>query len=432
MPEPDSIVLPDVLAIQNMEYPDIFSDALSTTVCYGDEAVYERSPLLRAYRLTPADSNRVYGAISAVSGRGWLIGFDEAAYYRERGHAAEPAASFAVAGLGACLEHHDSLWQAISLLDRVPEPLWNDDCEADLADSQAAGFVGASTRVESRALRRYVTEYLATHRRPLIALLHLPHVPVVEFGLLTGYESCGDVILGRSPYLGPPAEGSGPDGYFRMRHWEPRVLAVIGIAQEKATDLTSQRIGYLAIENDLRLSVTRCEGTRHYGLVAYDAWARALLDDGASDDVSDEVACQRLQHHSITAGYIACQKAFCVMPEVEAPSMGVVTGYARRAAAGPGLIHGLMWDAWQAVGGYWRGVKPDTGEHYVLWTDTDELRRFRDPDVRARAAAVVRRAREVDAQALDDLATAKREWDTCRGHGGDYPCPCWQAPCVRV
>ena len=112
--------------------------------------------------------------------------------------------------------------------------------------------------------------------------------------------------------------------------------------------------------------------------------------------------------------------------------MGVVAGYARRAAAGPLLIHGLMWDVWQVVGGYWRGCKPGDGEHRVIWDNADEVRRFRSRSVRERAAAVIRRARDVDAQSLQDLQTAKDEWDSCRGRGNAYPCPCWDKRCARM
>jgi hypothetical protein len=272
-------------------------------------------------------------------------------------------------------------------------------------------------------------DYLTSRRQPLIVLLHVPSVPIVEFALLTGYEAGGDVILGRSPYLGSPPENSGPEEYFRLSPWEPHVLAAIGIAEESGTDPAPQQLGHLAIDNALKHSRSYSDGPRHYGLAAYDAWERALLDDTAFASACDEVVVQRLQQHSAAAGFIACQKAFCVMPEFEAPTMGIVTGLARRAAAGPGLIHGLMWDAWQIVGGYWRAAG---SEGHRRWAGTDEVRRFRDRKERERAAAVVRRARDVDAQALADLQAAKEEWDRCRGQGGDYPCPCWSRPCARV
>ncbi len=112
--------------------------------------------------------------------------------------------------------------------------------------------------------------------------------------------------------------------------------------------------------------------------------------------------------------------------------MGVVAGLYNRGKTGPGLIHGLMWDAWHVVGGYWKGIKTGDAEYLVYWENNEELRRFRQRAVRERAAQVVRRARQVDAQAIQDLGEAKEEWDRCLGRGKDHPCPCWDQPCARV
>jgi hypothetical protein len=316
-------------------------------------------------------------------------------------------------------------------MDREPELLWNQDCAHPVHPARAAGFISASQKIDSRGLRDYVTNRLTTDRRPVIALLHLPGAPGAEMALVTGYEAEGAVILGRSPFQDASMDNTGPHGYFRLGDWERNVIAVIGVGEERKAE-DSKSLCYTMIEKALKYSQSRQQGTRHYGLSAYDTWEAALLDDAAIDGVSDEIVSRRLLCHSLTAGFFASQKAFTVFPECQAPSMGVVEGFLRRAAAGPGLIHGLMWDVWHVVGGYWKGVRAGDREYPWVFDNPDELRRFRDRGVRERAAAVVRRARQVDAQAIADLATAKDEWDRCRGHGNEHPCPCWDKPCSRA
>ena len=121
------------------------------------------------------------------------------------------------------------------------------------------------------------------------------------------------------------------------------------------------------------------------------------------------------------------------MPRCDAPSMGVIEGLVRRADAGTLLIHGLMWDAWQVAGGYWRGAKDGEGEHRVIWDSPEEIGRFRDRAVRERAVEVIRRARRIDEQSMRDLQDARDDWARCRGQGSSYACPCWgTAGCARV
>lgn len=430
--QPGSLILPDVPKIENLEYPDIFADALGVALCYHDEGVYTRCGLLRdAYRLTPGHRDGVYGAISTITGRGWLIGFDEAHYYPEQYDTKDPHVSLAVAGLEATWEHHETLSEAVRAMDHVPEFFWNQDCAYPVDPQQAAGFIARTEPMDGAAIRRYVTEYLAARQRPVIALLHLPGAPVVEMALLTGYEDGGVAILGRSPYQNPRTDSANPYGYFRLEDWESHTLAILGVGEERPAQW-DKHLCYTVIQNALKYSRSHTRGTPHYGLAAYDAWERALLDDDCITSADDATIARRLLHHSAVAGFIACQKAFTVLPDCAAPSMGVISNLVRRASAGPGMIHGFMWDVWQVVGGYWRGVKPvgDGFRHY--WDNDEELRRFKKRGVRERAAQVVRRARQADAQALQDLQQAGEEWDQCLGRGNSHPCPCWDRPCARM
>lgn len=414
------------------EYPDFFSDALGIALSYSNPHVFEQCSLLTTYRLQPGHRDGIYGAISTVTGRGWLNGFDEAAYYWEQGVGVKnPNADFAVSSLPAYLLHYKSLQDAIRFMDHEPEFLWNQDCTYSVDPQLAAGFIAASKQVGSMEIRRHITQSLTINRRPVIVLLYLPSVPAVEVALITGFEDCGEVIMGRSPCRSPHWENPNEQGLFRLQNWESDVLAVLGIGSEKKMEWHYSPC-YIAIENALRLSRSCTEGTLHYGLALYDAWERALLDEQSVRGVEDHILSRRLLYHSMVAGLLASQKAFTVLPPCEAPGMGIISGLVSRAAAGPGIIHGLMWDVWQIAGGYWRGIKSGGLEHELYWENDEELRRFRERSVREQSVAVIRKARQVDAQALQDLQEAKEVWDSCLGHGKNHPCPCWgHKRCIR-
>jgi len=410
-------VLDDVPKITGYEHVDFYTDAVSIALCYGNDELRGRFPM------------GVFDALSGFSGRGWLIGFNEASYYWERHGMVDPDPSFAVSGLEAYLRHYDTMVDVLRYVDRVPEFLWHEGCDHSVDPDQAAGLIGICQKVDAVAVREYVAGHLQADERPVVALLHLPGADIVDIALLAGYESRGEVVLGRSFHQGPGTDNSGGSGYFRLPDWEREVLAVFGIGPEQKTEWPKDPC-FIAIENALKCAKSYAEGTKHYGLAAYDAWERALLDDTCIDGADDEAVARRLQYHSCVAGSTACQKAFTALPECHAPSMGVVDGLVRRAGAGTGLIHGLMWDAWQAVGGYWRR---STDEGRLRWEGTEELARFRDPRVRERAAKVIRRARKIDSESVRDLEEARDDWRGCIGHGTAHPCPCWGLNvCARV
>ena len=260
-------------------------------------------------------------------------------------------------------------------------------------------------------------DYLTSRRQPLIVLLHVPSVPIVEFGLLTGYEA-GGVILGRSPYLGSPRRTRGPRSTSARPRgspcWPPSA------SQKRWDGPGPQQLGHLAIDNALKHS--RCTAT------AAARPAARRLGAGPSDDTAfasacDEVVVQRLQQHSrrrhrVPEGIL--RHAWCLRHP-----MGI-TGLARRAAAGPGPISradGMPGRSWGATGER-LGRRASAGPARTRCDASGTERR-------ERAAAVVRRARDVDAQALADLRAGQGR-GTAAAAGGDYPCPCWSRPCARV
>jgi hypothetical protein len=416
----DRFVLEDVPPITGYEHADIFLDALSIAACYQDPEVSKRF------------DRSVFDYLSGFTGRGWLIGFDDAAYYWERYGVDNPRPDFACSSLDAYLLQGDTILEAFRFLEREPEFLWNEECRYPVAPARSAAFRGMAEMTEVQGVRQYVADHLASRHCPVIALLHLPGVDEVDMTLLTGYESGGEVVLGRALQRWPCTDNSGEFGYFRLPDWEREVLALIGLGGERET-VWEKHPCFLALGNGLKCARSHSEGTKHYGLACYEAWERALLDDECIEGVDDETVSRRLVYHSMVAGSIACQKCFIAMPDCESPSMGVIRGLVRRAGNGTDMIHGLMWDVWQAVGGYWRGAKDGDAVHRIRWEGAEELVRFRDRSVRERAVEAIRRARRTDEESLRDLATAQDDWERCISHGTTRPCPCWgQKVCSRV
>jgi hypothetical protein len=325
---------------------------------------------------------------------------------------------------------------AVEYLGYAPEFLWNMGCQYKADKEESASFIDMADKVDGEKIRQYVATSLVEYHRPVVVLLHLTSNSIVDFALLTGYESGGQIIMGRSPHQNPEMDNSGEYGYFRMDNWEQEVLAVIGVGAEREM-ARDKHPCFIAIENGLKCSKSDTRGTRHYGLSAYEAWERAVLDDKSIVDVDNDIVSRRLVYHILLTGFIASQKAFTVLPDCKAPSHGVISGYVKRAQAGPGLIHGLMWDVWRVVGlrnGFLKGlrVRQDASPPYLYWADEEDILYFKERSVRERIAKIISRARQVDEQAIDDLRVAKEEWELCRSNGNDYPCYCRDKPCTRV
>ncbi len=420
----EDFILPDVPRIENTECPDIFTDALKIAISYQNEEIKMRFP------------GGMYESISGFSGRGWLIGFDDACFYWEKHNKQGPHESFAVDGLETLLERPETMLDAVEFTGHTPVFMWNEDCQYKVDDGKASDFINMAEKVDNEKIRQYITTSLVENQRPVLVLLHLPSNSIVDFALLTGYESQGRTILGRSPHQNPKMDNSGEYGYFRMENWEQEVLAIIGVGEEREMQQDKHPCS-IAIQNGLKCSKSYTRGTRHYGLSTYDAWERAILDDENIVNVPNDIVSRRFVYHILLTGFIASQKCFTALPDCKAPSHGVISGYVKRAQAGPGLIHGLMWDVWRVIGlekGFLKGLKvrQDASPPYLYWDDEEDILRFKDRSVRERIAKVINRARQVDEQAIQDLQTAKTEWLMCRGRGNDYPCYCKDKPCTRV
>lgn len=109
----DSYILADVPQIENRECADVFTEALSIAASYGNEGLRARYP------------GGVYDHASGFSGRGWLIGFDEACFYWEKHDQSRCDLAFAVSGLEGTIYRADTLVDAVEYLGFTPEFVWN-------------------------------------------------------------------------------------------------------------------------------------------------------------------------------------------------------------------------------------------------------------------------------------------------------------------
>ena len=85
--------LGDVAPMNPGEHPDLLLEALSIAAAYGDPELPKRFPF------------GVYAHLSGYTGRGWLIGFDDAGYYWESYGLDNPNPTFALSGLETIIEH---------------------------------------------------------------------------------------------------------------------------------------------------------------------------------------------------------------------------------------------------------------------------------------------------------------------------------------
>ena len=203
----DSFVLADVPPITGHEHADIYLDALSIALIYRDPALVERR------------GAALYDHLSGCTGRGWLVGFDDADWQWERYGRPNGHSAFAVSSLAAYMEQVESLLDAYRYLDLRPEWLWHTESAVGVDPVAAIPLRRACEGVDSAALRAQVCDRLRLDGRPVLALMNLPGVDRVDVRLLCGWESAGDVVLGRALEQGHLTDNSGPHGYFRLADW---------------------------------------------------------------------------------------------------------------------------------------------------------------------------------------------------------------------
>ena len=248
----------------------------------------------------------------------------------------------------------------------------------------------------------------AEARRRIIASIDAGR-PVMSHGivgppetcLITGYDDGGDVVIGWSFFQYGPETTQGvefePNGMFRKRDWYPAAwdLFALGERGEPVDPKTVRRRSLEWAVKVVRTKETR-DGRTNNGLAAYDAWIEHLLRD---EDITPDGAAPEgspdspFSVHDDAVGTLAEGRHYAgeYLKRIaqEEPSMAP---HLLEAADCYKQIHDLMWKVWGCVGG--NGRSP---EH---------VRAFADPDARRRIVELLREAKRLDEQAIEDIEAA--------------------------
>lgn len=244
-------------------------------------------------------------------------------------------------------------------------------------------------------------------------------MPVLGYGVIgppepsivAGYDQGGDVLIGWSFFQGFPECNAGvefePSGQFRKRDWfkDTECLLIVGDKVDKPPlgETYREALGWML--EVARTPMVRPEPDapdwyrqRHNGLAAYEAWAEHLLRDEAwpADDEATLRDHHRIHDHAV--GVVAEARWYGSQFLIQ--------------ASDPDILHfGMADDLLHAAGCY-------AGEHDLMWklwdlaggnANPEAYRAMADPGVRRQMAAIIRHARDKDAQAADHLEQALRQ-----------------------
>lgn len=232
-------------------------------------------------------------------------------------------------------------------------------------------------------------------------------LPVIALGIigppeacvLTGYEEDGAVLLGWNlfqdiPDFGGAVEKMEGEGYFRSRTWweNPDTLALIGLGEKVGEPLSLQSI----IQNAVQVLSGRVVGEQAKGLAAYDAWKKAVLDEGQFPSgmilplLSERLMCQADAMDCLSDGRYNAARFFekqALLHPAHAAAMG-------RLAARFTEVSKAAFAMGDLLGGWDRGEA--------------QMRNFARRDVREGIAAQIDAAKAADEQALEALGQLEK------------------------
>lgn len=296
-------------------------------------------------------------------------------------------------------------WKAGWEMDNVEIMYMSDDPAAPFARAFDAAGYGYTIHVpggDTHDPRAAIEDSIAAGR-PVVAF---GPIGPPEAGLVTGYDEGGDVLIGWSFFQGFPEFNRGvgfePTGEFRVRGWRdyPPGFSFITVGDRKVRPPLKDTLRR-SLEWMVRVARTPVtHGGRANGLAAYEAWAAQLERD--VDFTGDEkVLRARHDVHNNQVGFLAEARwygsQFLVGMTIGGDDL-VHRSAIEDLYAAAGLYageHGLMWRAWDLVGGI---------GHPDAW------RKFADPAVRRAIAAVIRGAGAKDAAAVDHVERVLAAW----------------------
>lgn len=240
--------------------------------------------------------------------------------------------------------------------------------------------------------RREIRESIGRGRPVLAFGLISP----TECGIITGFDADTDVLLGWDYYQDDPRFAGGhqidPSGYFSKRDWFRQVRSLIVVGDRN--DEPAVTVDYLLAGALERVRTPAVYG-RCSGLAAYTAWADHVADDAHFAGCVPEVLNQRFTVHQIASLNLAELRAWAaIFVEQLALQQPAMRDSLLAAADCYRTEHDLMYELWACTG------------------DQEPHLRFAQATLRRKAAAIIRRARELDEEAAVHLENALTQHGT--------------------
>lgn len=245
-------------------------------------------------------------------------------------------------------------------------------------------------------------------RQRIVESIHQLGRPVLAFGVIgppeccivSGYDEGGDVLIGWSFFQDFPEFNAGvefePSGQFRRRGWFADTQTPLLIGNRRPHPPRGEvyrRALRWALKVVRTPATTAYHGERHNGLAAYQAWADHIAAD--QEFVADDVRLlwERFMVHNDAVSLVAEGRWYAAaflrqvggdLPAASAPLLAAAAHYEAE--------HDLMWQLWNLVGGV------NYSEEHVA--------RLAEPATRRQMVPIILQARDLDAQAAEQIERA--------------------------
>ena len=221
-----------------------------------------------------------------------------------------------------------------------------------------------------------------------------------ETSIITGYDECGDVLIGWSFFqydmssVGEPLEFE-PCGYFRKPNWEPYTWDAFTVGQ-KISQPDPKNVFRQALEWGFEVATTPTTfQDRPNGIAAFDAWIDYLKrDDEIANWQPGEGRYSPFNTHRDATDTIAEGRWYASQFLVrETPKcMPYQASHLYAAASCYAKEHELVWEIWRNEGVGQRNVETEA--------------KFANPEVRRRTIDLIKQARDQDKQASIHIESA--------------------------
>lgn len=258
---------------------------------------------------------------------------------------------------------------------------------------QGVEAIGCSFRVLGREKNTQKSEFVTFIKQqidkgnPVIAL---GIIGPPEACIITGYRNGGETLLGWNFFQDNPEFNSGiafdESGYFITEHWwdNPDTVAVMSVEPTDGNKADIKRI----LNNGIEAMAARKAGNYAKGLMAYDAWIKAVEDDAEfSEGLILPLLAERLFTHGDAIDCIADGRYnAAVFMKKEATQYPEHKSLFEQAAKHFMAVFEIHKKLFEATGGWQRGET--------------QMRQFAKPDVRKKTVQLIHQAKENDEKAF--------------------------------